>query len=246
MGKRGRARGRVAKPTAPESEYSSPQGDLLVLRGALTPKTRRQYDDVLRGNVLSQEDAWQRATELLFERLAVRWVVADVPTEGQRELLMRFRVATPDERAGSATSCVSTSPSTSPSSRRREPGPRPPPSRTCWPATASTSSPARPCSCARPRWRETLSCSSSSARSWSARRGRCCASSCRDSTRAHHAHARDLHLDDYPDLALTEAKKIDALLGIQAPSDVRELDRRRPRPGSRAMPARGARSARRR
>jgi hypothetical protein len=98
MGKRGRARGRVEKLAAPESEYTSPQGDVLVLRGALTPKTRRQYHEVLHGNVLSQEDAWQRAVELLFERLAVRWVVSDVPTEGQRELLMRFRVATPDER----------------------------------------------------------------------------------------------------------------------------------------------------
>ena len=28
----------------------------------------------------------------------MRWVVSDVPTEGQRELLMRFRVATQDER----------------------------------------------------------------------------------------------------------------------------------------------------
>jgi hypothetical protein len=99
MGKRGRARGKVEKLTAPESEYTSPQGDVLVLRGALTAKTRRQYHDVLRGNVLSQEDAWQRAVELLFERLAVRWVVADVETEGQRELLMRFRVATREERA---------------------------------------------------------------------------------------------------------------------------------------------------
>jgi hypothetical protein len=98
MGKRARARGRVEKLTAPESEYRSPQGDVLVLRGALTAKTRRQYHDVLRGNALSQEDAWQRAVELLFERLAVRWVVSDVPTEGQRELLMRFRVATQDER----------------------------------------------------------------------------------------------------------------------------------------------------
>ena len=71
---------------------------MLVLRGALTPKTRRRYDETLHGNVLSQEDAWQRATELLFEHLAVRWVVSDVPTEGQRELLMRFRVATQDER----------------------------------------------------------------------------------------------------------------------------------------------------
>ncbi|MCW3049913.1 MAG: aminopeptidase [Solirubrobacterales bacterium] len=42
-------------------------------------------------------------------------------------------------------------------------------------------------------------------------------------TPAYYAHARDRHLDDYPDLALTEAKKIDSLLGIQAPGDVREL-----------------------
>ena len=98
MGKRGRARGRAEKLMAPESEYVSPDGDVLVLRGALTAKTRRQYHDVLHGNVLSQEDAWQRAAELLFERLAVRWVVSGVPTDGQRELLMRFRVATQDER----------------------------------------------------------------------------------------------------------------------------------------------------
>ena len=98
MGKRGRARGRVEKLSAPESEYVSPQGDVLVLRGALTAKTRRQYHEVLHGNVLSRDDAWQRATELLFEHLAVRWVVSDVPTEGQRELLMRLRVATQDER----------------------------------------------------------------------------------------------------------------------------------------------------
>jgi hypothetical protein len=98
MGKRSRARGRAEKLTAPESEYVSAEGDVLVLRGSLTPKTRRQYHDVLHGNVLSREDAWQRAIELLFERLAVRWVVSDVPTEGQRELLMRLRVATQDER----------------------------------------------------------------------------------------------------------------------------------------------------
>jgi hypothetical protein len=98
MGKRGRARGRAPRLEAPESEYRSPRGDVLVLRGALTAKTRRQYHDTLHGNPLSQEDAWQRAVELLFERLAVRWTISDVPTEGQRELLMRLRVAGPDER----------------------------------------------------------------------------------------------------------------------------------------------------
>jgi aminopeptidase len=42
-------------------------------------------------------------------------------------------------------------------------------------------------------------------------------------TPAFYAHARERHLDDYPDLALHEAKRIDALLGVQAPADVREL-----------------------
>ncbi len=37
--------------------------------------------------------------ELLFERLAVRWVIAGAPIERQRELLARFRVASPEERA---------------------------------------------------------------------------------------------------------------------------------------------------
>ena len=44
------------------------------------------------------EDSWQRAVEFLFERLAVRWIISDVPTEGQRELLARYRVASQDER----------------------------------------------------------------------------------------------------------------------------------------------------
>jgi hypothetical protein len=98
MGKRARARGRAEKLVAPQSEYTSPAGDVLVLRGALTAKTRRQYHDVLHGNVLSREDAWQRAGELLFERLAVRWTIAGVPTDGQRELLVRYRAASHDER----------------------------------------------------------------------------------------------------------------------------------------------------
>ena len=47
----------------------------------------------------NREDAWQRAVELLFERLAVRWTIAGAPIERQRELLQRFRAASPDERA---------------------------------------------------------------------------------------------------------------------------------------------------
>ncbi|MEA2381286.1 MAG: aminopeptidase [Solirubrobacteraceae bacterium] len=41
--------------------------------------------------------------------------------------------------------------------------------------------------------------------------------------RSFYEHAGDRHLDEVPSLALDEAKKIDASLGIQAPADVREL-----------------------
>jgi hypothetical protein len=98
MGKRARARGRGERLRAPDSEYTSAAGDVLVLRGTLTPATRHQYAEVLHGRPLLQEDAWQRAVEFLFERLAVSWTVSDVPTTGQRALLARLRAATPDER----------------------------------------------------------------------------------------------------------------------------------------------------
>ena len=98
MGRRARARGRGDRLRAPESEYTSAAGAVLVLRGSLTPATRRQYGEVLHGHPLSREDAWQRAVEFLFERLAISWTVSEVPTTGQRALLARLRAATPDER----------------------------------------------------------------------------------------------------------------------------------------------------
>jgi hypothetical protein len=87
------------RPRAPESEYRDPEGNLLVLRGSMTPGTRREYAAAVAGSPLSREDAWQRAVEFLFERLAVRWVIAGAdPIVKQRELLARFRFATSDER----------------------------------------------------------------------------------------------------------------------------------------------------
>jgi hypothetical protein len=84
---------------APESEYRSAGGDVLVLRGSMTPGTRLQYAETLGGSPLSQEDAWHRAVEFLFERLAVRWEIAGTePITRQNELLARFRMASPAER----------------------------------------------------------------------------------------------------------------------------------------------------
>jgi hypothetical protein len=87
------------RPRAPESEYRDPEGNLLVLRGAMTPGTRREYAAALGGTPLSREDAWQRAVEFLFERLAVRWEIAGAdPIVKQQELVGRFRFASADER----------------------------------------------------------------------------------------------------------------------------------------------------
>jgi hypothetical protein len=72
-----------------------------VLRGSMTPKTRTLYAAVRAGegrDAATTDDAWQRAVELLFERLAVRWEVQGVPYARQDELLARFRMASADER----------------------------------------------------------------------------------------------------------------------------------------------------
>jgi hypothetical protein len=98
MGRRARRRG-AERLQAPESEYRSPDGDVLALRGAMTPATRREYDAAMGGSPLSREDAWQRGVEFLFERLAVRWEIAGAePLTRQKELLGRYRMATQTER----------------------------------------------------------------------------------------------------------------------------------------------------
>ncbi len=94
MGRRARQRGKLAAPT---SDYTDEHGNVLWLRGSLTPGARRDYAVVLAGG-LHREDAGQRAVELLFERLAVTWVVAGLPIERQRELLGRYRMASESER----------------------------------------------------------------------------------------------------------------------------------------------------
>lgn len=97
MGRRGRARG-LPKLRAPASEYRDADGNLLVLRGSMTPVTRHRYGSLRAQRAQTADDAWQRAVEFLFERLVVRWEISGVSTEGQRELLLRYRVADAAER----------------------------------------------------------------------------------------------------------------------------------------------------
>jgi hypothetical protein len=98
MGRRSRRREKVSAPT---SDYAGPEGEVLTLRGSLSPSTRREYAALVEGGTgpaQTQEDIWQRAVEFLFERLAVRWTIAGVETTKQKELLQRYRVATSAER----------------------------------------------------------------------------------------------------------------------------------------------------
>ncbi|MGA2320570.1 MAG: hypothetical protein ABSG95_07480 [Solirubrobacteraceae bacterium] len=95
----GRRRRGDARLKAQSSDYTDARGNVLTLRGSLTAASRRQYAQTLAGNPLSREDAWQRAVELLFEQLAVRWEIAGAPIERQRELLARLRAASAEERA---------------------------------------------------------------------------------------------------------------------------------------------------
>ena len=97
MGRRSRRRGREPL-AAPAVDYTDPEGNVLALRGSLSPATRREYAQVAAGSPLSREDAWQRAVEFLFERLAVRWTIAGLAIERQAELLGRYRMASGEER----------------------------------------------------------------------------------------------------------------------------------------------------
>jgi hypothetical protein len=102
MGKRSRRRAKsgAAPPDPPASttDYADDEGNVLTLRDELSAGTLRQLDDLDAKAAASAEDRWQRRVEFLFERLAVRWEVAGLPLEGQKELLGRYRMASQDER----------------------------------------------------------------------------------------------------------------------------------------------------
>lgn len=101
MGKRGRKRSRgEAGEAAPAavSDYADDDGNVLTLRDELSAGTLRGLERLEAKPAASAEDRSQRKVEYLFERLAVRWEIAGLPIEDQRELLGRYRMASADER----------------------------------------------------------------------------------------------------------------------------------------------------
>jgi hypothetical protein len=95
--KRRKEAGRAAAPQR-TSAYAGPDDSTLILRDELSPGTLRGLATLEARPAASEEDRWQRRVEYLFERLAVRWEIAGLPLEGQKELLGRFRLASAEER----------------------------------------------------------------------------------------------------------------------------------------------------
>lgn len=102
MGRRSRRRASTGGGTdgAPASttDYRDADGGVLTLRDELSAGTLRRLEQLDSKPAATAEDRWQRRSELLFERLAVRWEIAGLPLDSQKELLGRYRMASADER----------------------------------------------------------------------------------------------------------------------------------------------------
>jgi hypothetical protein len=89
------AKGKKRRPRTKTAtvDYADPEGNTLTLRQSLSAGTIAKLAEGPATAATSQEDAWHRRSELLFERLAVRWEIADLPLTEQKMLIGRYRMA---------------------------------------------------------------------------------------------------------------------------------------------------------
>ena len=78
---------------APTESYTDADGNVLTLRRALSAATIAKIEAGPAAAATSQEDAWARRAELLFERLATSWEIAGLPLTDQKTLIGRYRLA---------------------------------------------------------------------------------------------------------------------------------------------------------
>jgi hypothetical protein len=88
-----RKKQRRPREKTPTVDYADPEGNVLTLRQTLSPGTIAKVGEAPSGQATSQDDAWRRRSELLFERLAVRWEIAGLPLDDQKMLVGRYRMA---------------------------------------------------------------------------------------------------------------------------------------------------------
>lgn len=93
MAKRGKKR--RPREKAPTVDYVDAEGNTLTLRSTLSPGTVAKLREGPATAATTQDDAWRRRSEALFERLAVSWEIAGLPLTDQKMLLGRYRMADP-------------------------------------------------------------------------------------------------------------------------------------------------------
>jgi hypothetical protein len=98
MAKKRKGRDRRPRLKPPTSAYTDAEGNVLVLRQALSPGSVAKVSEEIGNAAANVEDIWQRRTELLFERLAVSWEIAGLPLDDQKMMLGRYRMADPETR----------------------------------------------------------------------------------------------------------------------------------------------------
>jgi hypothetical protein len=93
VAKRRKPKQRRPRPSTPTVDYTDVEGNVLTLRESLSEGTIAKIGEPPGADATSLEDAWRRRSELLFERLAVRWEIAGLPLDDQKLLLGRYRMA---------------------------------------------------------------------------------------------------------------------------------------------------------
>jgi hypothetical protein len=83
VGKRSRKRKTVAT-----TDYVDDEGNILTLR-----QTDASVPEAHASAAASADDLLARRNEMRFERYVVRWEIAGLPLEKQKELLARYRMA---------------------------------------------------------------------------------------------------------------------------------------------------------
>jgi hypothetical protein len=88
-----RKKARRDRQKTPTVDYADPEGNVLTLRASLSSGTIAKIGEAPAGAATTIDDAWRRRSELLLERLAVRWEIAGLPIDDQSMLLGRYRMA---------------------------------------------------------------------------------------------------------------------------------------------------------
>jgi hypothetical protein len=80
-------------------DYTDAEGNVLTLRQTLSPGSIKKIAKARERGAATVEDDWRRRSEMLFERLAVRWEIAGLPIDEQKLLIGRYRMADSETQA---------------------------------------------------------------------------------------------------------------------------------------------------